>query len=134
MEWHKYFYAIVGWYPRHGGADRSLHPCLGLGWSICRALYMGKNDVGPLPLFSLGTWTLWIFHTQKVTLILSFVTGNIPQFFRVLFTWSISAYIWMVHSDLNWDGGHHQLPHIWDTILQSFNKDSLHSSDDGQKI
>ena len=34
-------------------------------------LYMGKNDLGTLPLFLVGTWTLLIFHTQKVTLIFS---------------------------------------------------------------
>ena len=32
-------------------------------------LHMGKNNLGTLPLFLVGTWTLWIFHPQNVTLI-----------------------------------------------------------------
>ena len=32
-------------------------------------LYMGKSNLETLPLFLPGTWILWIFHTQNVTLI-----------------------------------------------------------------
>ena len=48
----------------------SLTPAMGKSLSGGR-LYMGKNDLGTLPLCSVRTWTLWIFHTQKVTLIFS---------------------------------------------------------------
>ena len=39
--------------------DHQLHVSLGL--------YRGKNNLVTLPLFQVGTWTFWIFHTKKVT-------------------------------------------------------------------
>ena len=40
-------------------------------YSCTWGLYMGGRDLGINPLFSVVTWTCWIFHTKKVTLFFS---------------------------------------------------------------
>ena len=57
---------MVRTFDHFDGTLEMYHILIGLWY---QGLYMGKNDLGTLPLFSVGTWTLWIFHTQIVTLI-----------------------------------------------------------------